>query len=90
MSVSQAIVAVATGATKICENDGNSATRTFKVSNVGAASVYVGTTAVTTSAYGDVIAAGGWLIVELDDFEALYGAVASSTVNVAVLGLGNR
>lgn len=90
MSVSQAIVAVATTATKICENDGTVTTRAFKVTNIDSASVYVGTTAVTTSAYGDVIAAGGWLIVELESWEALYAVCASDTNDVAVLGLGNR
>lgn len=57
------------------------------VHNVGAASVYVGGSGVTT-AQGEPVAAGERLTVDLNFGESLYGIVATGTVECRVLEVG--
>jgi hypothetical protein len=75
------VVSVGTTATLLVGKN-PSAGRTLLVRNFGAATIYVGAKGVTTTD-GFPIDAGGTLMFEAGS--ALYGIVASSTVNARVL-----
>lgn len=81
MTLATAQASVATTPTLIIAGDTN-ARSTVVVGNRGAASVFVGGSAVTT-ATGFEVKAGLDTFVNLDPGEALYGAVAVGTVAVS-------
>ncbi len=51
-------------------------------------SVYLGGAGVTTASYGVILTVGSGIAIELNQDEALYGVVASTTQSVAVLRQG--
>lgn len=54
----------------------------------GGATVYIGGAGVTTTSYGYILAAQGELSIDILADEVVYGVVATSTQNVAVLKQG--
>lgn len=89
MSIASAAVSVATTATALHAAESAGSDRVpLVVANVGAATIYVGGSDVTTS-NGVPIAAGASLTVnELAPGEVLFGIVAASTVEARVLRQG--
>jgi len=91
MAINHALVSVGTSATllTVAASGGGKDGSTILVQNPsGGVSVYLGGAGVTSSAYGFILAAGSNIAIELNQDEALYGAVASSTQSVAVLRQG--
>lgn len=88
MALTGAIVSVSTTATALAAEGSISARRSHAIQNVSSVDVFLGDAGVTTTAYGHKLAAGASLTIDLDRSEALYGIVASSTANVAVLSAG--
>jgi hypothetical protein len=91
MVINHAIVSVGTTATllTVAASGGGKDGSTILVQNpTGGVSVYLGGAGVTSSAYGYILAAGSNISIELNQDEALYGVVASSTQSVAVLRQG--
>lgn len=87
MSVSSAAVSVATTATALHVADADALG--IEVQNVGASTVYVGGSDVTTSNGFPVAAGAAWYPPQpLAAGERVYGIVASGTVEVRVLRLG--
>jgi hypothetical protein len=87
MAVRTQIVTVATSATKLNFPDDTNIGYAIAIYNSGAATVYIGSSSVTT-ATGFPVAASGTLSIDLGPSEELYGIVASSTNTVAVLCQG--
>lgn len=85
MSVSSAAVTVTTSATALHAADADP--HSVAVANVGASTVYLGGSDVTT-ANGFPLAAGASVPVGLSPSEILYGRVTSGTVEVRVLRQG--
>ena len=90
MAISHAIVSVTTAATALNDSlDGGKDGSSVSVQNpTGGATVYIGGAGVTTASYGFLLAAGATFSAELNQGEALFGIVASSTQSVAVLRQG--
>lgn len=87
MAIKTQSVTVTTSATKLNLPDDTNLGMSVALYNAGAATVYVGGSAVTTS-IGFPLAAGGTLSLDLAAGEELYGIVASSTCAVNVLCQG--
>ena len=89
MALDPRAVSVATTATRIDTSSETDLARGSSVAvyNNGAATVYLGDADVTTS-IGYPLAAGAHFAIDLDPAEALYGIVASGTVEVRVLEAG--
>lgn len=89
MALDPRAVSVATTATRIDTSSETDMARGSSVAvyNNGAATVYLGDDGVTT-ANGYPLAAGSHMSIDLDPSEALYGIVASGTVEVRVLEAG--
>jgi hypothetical protein len=91
MAINHGIVSVGTTATllTVAALGGGKDGSTILVQNPsGGVSVYLGGAGVTTSSYGYILAANSNISIELNQDEALYGVVASSTQSVAVLRQG--
>ena len=91
MSIAHGIVSVGTSATllTVAALGGGKDGSSILVQNpVGGATVYLGGAGVTTVSYGVILLAGVGIAIELNQDEALYGVVASSTQSVAVLRQG--
>lgn len=89
MAVAGARVVVAATATVVANATRDRDGVTVVVQNPsGGASVYLGGSAVSTTAYGNELAAGSTITVTLKRDEVLYGVVATGTVTVNVLRLG--
>ena len=90
MSISHGIVSVGTTATALNASlDGGKDGSTIFVQNpTGGQAVFLGGAGVTSSAYGYKLAIDSTLRIDLNQGEALYGVVASSTQSVAVLRQG--
>jgi len=87
MSVQSAAVTVATTATALAAVDDDFSS--IEVANVGAATVYIGGSDVTTSNGFPVAAGASWYPPQsLAGGERVYGIVASGTVEVRVLRFG--
>lgn len=90
MSVSQQAVLVGTAATRLDPiTDGNIPKGSCVVRNNGAATVYIGTSTVTTS-NGFPLESGREIAADLAAGDALYGIVASGTVECRVLEVGGN
>ncbi len=87
MAIKTQVVTVTTSATKLNLPDDTNMGFAIALYNSGAATVYVGGSAVTT-ATGFPLAAAGALSIDVAAGEELYGIVASSTNTVAVLCQG--
>lgn len=89
MAVKSTAVTVATTATRLDSSESDSVTGSaVAVYNNGAATVFIGGSGVTTTD-GSPVAAGSWGPgMDLSDGEAVYGIVASGTVEVRVLEVG--
>lgn len=89
MALSHGIVSVGTTATLLSASTSGRDGQTVLIQNPSAgATVYLGGSGVTTSSYGYSLTGGTAFTIELQDGEALYGVVASSTQNVSVLRQG--
>jgi hypothetical protein len=91
MAINHALVTVGTSATllTVAASGGGKDGSTILVQNPsGGVSVYLGGAGVTSSSYGYILAANSNISIELNQDEALYGVVASSTQSVAVLRQG--
>jgi len=90
MAISHAIVSVTTSATALNASlDGGKDGSSVSVQNpTGGATVYIGGAGVTTASYGFLLTAGTTFSAELNQGEAIFGVVASSTQSVAVLRQG--
>ena len=91
MAINHALVSVGTSATllTVAASGGGKDGSTILVQNPsGGVSVYLGGAGVTSSSYGYILAANSNISIELNQDEALYGVVASSTQSVAVLRQG--
>jgi len=91
MAINHGIVSVGTTATllTVAALGGGKDGSTILVQNPsGGVSVYLGGAGVTSSSYGYILAANSNISIELNQDEALYGVVASSTQSVAVLRQG--
>lgn len=83
-------MSVTTAATALNASlDGGKDGSTISVQNpTGGNTVYLGGAGVTSASYGVLLAAGVTFSIELNQGETLFGIVASSTQNVAVLRQG--
>jgi hypothetical protein len=89
MALTHGIVSVGVTATLLSAAVAGRDGQTVLVQNPsGGASVYIGSTGVTTTSYGYLLAGGSVFEINLQDGEALYGVVASSTQSVAVIRQG--
>ena len=91
MAINHAIVSVGSTATllTVAASGGDKDGSTILVQNpTGGQAVYIGGAGVTTSSYGFILAVNSNMSIELNQDEALYGVVASSTQSVAVLRQG--
>jgi len=91
MAINHALVSVGTSATllTVAASGGGKDGSTILIQNpTGGVSVYLGGAGVTSSVYGFILAAGSNISIELNQDEAVYGVVASSTQSVAVLRQG--
>ena len=89
MAVSHQRVSVTTAATKLTADADGRDGQTISVQNpTGGATVFLGGTGVTTSAYGYELIGGTSFTVELQQGEQVFGVVASSTQTVNVLRQG--
>lgn len=85
MSVASQAVSVGTTATQLTGGDTGAKSGSFAVANVGAATIYIGGSGVTT-ATGFPIAAGESMSFDLRSAtDEIYGIVASGTVAARVL-----
>jgi len=89
MALTHGIVSVGTTATLLSAVAAGRDGQTVLVQNpAGGASVYLGGTGVTTASYGYLLVGGSAFAIDLQDAEALYGVVASSTQSVSVIRQG--
>ncbi len=89
MAVTHANVSVGTTATLLSSAASGRDGQTLSIQNpTGGANVFLGGSTVTSSAYGFLLAAATTFTIELQDGEAIYGIVASSTQTVNVLRQG--
>lgn len=93
MAVDYELVSVGTSATSllgsVADAAGPSNARSIKVTNRGAASVFIaGPDVVASAAGGDELAAGESVSLDLGQGDVPYARAASGTVNVGVLHLG--
>ena len=90
MAVSAQRVSVGTSATSLVPSvDADSAAgQSLAVKNLGAASVFLGGSGVTTAAGWEVAAGDPPVTVDLPPGSTLYGIVASGTVSVQVMQVG--
>ena len=91
MAINHAIVSVGTTATllTVAASGGGKDGSTILIQNPsGGQAVYIGGAGVTTSSYGFILAVNSDMSIELNQDEAVYGVVASSTQSVAVLRQG--
>jgi len=91
MAIAHAIVSVGTTATllTVATEGGGKDGSTILVQNpTGGQAVFLGGAGVTSSSYGYKLAIDSNISIELNQDEALYGVVASSTQSVAVLRQG--
>ena len=91
MAINHAIVSVGSTATllTVAASGGGKDGSTILIQNpTGGQAVYIGGAGVTTSSYGFILAVNSNMSIELNQDEAVYGVVASSTQSVAVLRQG--
>ena len=91
MAINHAIVSVGSTATllTVSASGGGKDGSTILIQNPsGGQAVYIGGAGVTTSSYGFILAVNSNMSIELNQDEAVYGVVASSTQSVAVLRQG--
>ena len=91
MAINHAIVSVGSTATllTVAASGGGKDGSTILIQNPsGGQAVYIGGAGVTTSSYGFILAVNSNISIELNQDEAVYGVVASSTQSVAVLRQG--
>ena len=91
MAINHAIVSVGSTATllTVAASGGGKDGSTILIQNpTGGQAVYIGGAGVTTSSYGFILAVNSDMSIELNQDEAVYGVVASSTQSVAVLRQG--
>jgi len=91
MSIAHAIVSVGTSATllTVATAGGGKDGSTILIQNpAGGQAVFIGGAGVTSSSYGYKLAIDSDMSIELNQDEAVYGVVASSTQSVAVLRQG--
>ena len=91
MAINHAIVSVGSTATllTVATSGGGKDGSTILIQNpTGGQAVYIGGAGVTTSSYGFILAVNSNMSIELNQDEAVYGVVASSTQSVAVLRQG--
>ena len=90
MAINHAIVSVGSTATllTVAASGGGKDGSTILVQNPSGQAVYLGGAGVTTSSYGYILAVNSNISIELNQDEALYGVVTSSTQSVAVLRQG--
>lgn len=89
MAVTHQRVSVGTSATKLTSDaDGRDGQTVSVQVPTGGATVYLGGTGVTTSAYGYELIGGTSFSVELQQGEQVFGVVASSTQTVNVFRQG--
>lgn len=86
MAAASRAVSVTTTATRLDNATSGSSSQGAAIYNNGAATVYVGGADVTTS-NGYPLAAGAQLTADLTEGDALYGRVATGTVEVRVLDI---
>ena len=92
MAINHAIVSVGSTATllTVAASGGGKDGSTILIQNPsGGQAVYIGGAGVTTSSYGFILAVNSDMSIELNQDEAVYGVVASSTPSVAVLRQGD-
>ena len=91
MAIAHGIVSVGSTATllTVAASGGGKDGSTILIQNPsGGQAVYIGGAGVTTSSYGYILAVNSNISIELNQDEAVYGVVASSTQSVAVLRQG--
>ena len=91
MAINHAIVSVGSTATllTVAASGGGKDGSTILIQNPsGGQAVYIGGAGVTTSSYGFILAVNSNMSIELNQDEAVYGVVDSSTQSVAVLRQG--
>jgi hypothetical protein len=91
MAIEHAIVGLTTTATllTVAASGGGKDGSTILIQNpAGGQVVYLGGAGVTSSVYGFILAVDANISLELNQDEALYGVVATSTQSVAVLRQG--
>ena len=91
MAINHAIFSVGSKATllTVAASGGGKDGSTILIQNpTGGQAVYIGGAGVTTSSYGFILAVNSDMSIELNQDEAVYGVVASSTQSVAVLRQG--
>lgn len=88
MAGSDRAVTVTTTATRL-DTPEPSGEAAISVYNAGAATVYIGTSAATTTATGTPLPPGlSWAANGLDSTETIYAIVATGTCEVRVMELG--
>jgi hypothetical protein len=89
MAVSHQRVSIGTTATKVTSDADGRDGQTISIQvPSGGATVFLGGAGVTTASYGYELLEGTSFSVELQQGEALYGVVASSTQSVSVIRQG--
>ncbi len=91
MAINHGIVSVGATATllTVAASGGGKDGSTILIQNpTGGQSVYLGGAGVTTASYGHILASGSSIAIELNQDEALYGVVASSTQSVPIFRQG--
>ena len=91
MAIAHAIVSVGSTATLLTVaalGGGKDGSTIFVQNPTGGQAVYLGGAGVTTSSYGYILAINSNIRIDLNQDEALYAVVASSTQSVAVLRQG--
>ena len=91
MAIEHAIVGLTTTATllTVAASGGGKDGSTILIQNpAGGQAVFLGGAGVTSASYGFKLAVDSNISIDLDQDEALYGVVASSTQSVAVLRQG--
>jgi len=91
MAIAHGIVSVGTSATLLTvalEGGGKDGSTIFIQNPTGGQAVFLGGAGVTSSSYGYKLAIDSNIRIDLNQGEALYAVVASSTQSVAVLRQG--
>lgn len=91
MAINHALVSVGTTATLLtvaASGGGRSGSSILVQNPAGGQVVFLGGAGVTSASYGFKLAVDSNISIDLDQDEALYGVVASSTQSVAVLRQG--
>jgi len=89
MAISHAQVSVGTTATLLSlAVQGRNGSTVLVQNPSGGANVFIGGAGVTTTSYGYLLTGGSAFAIDIENGEAIYGVVASSTQTVGVIRQG--